>query len=91
MGEMQTQLINKEEIPLLKITDAQTDMSKTWREMLEYGVRLGNQFKGKASISFQTNEGIRTVETTIWSATEHYLSLKGGISIPLKSITDLHF
>lgn len=88
---MNTQLINKEEIPLMKITDAQVDQSAKWREMLEYGVRLGNEFKGKTSISFQTEEGIRTVETTIWSATDKYLSLKGGIIIPLTSIIDLHF
>lgn len=85
------QFINKEDIPFLKIIPAQVNRSAEWKEKLAYGVRLGNEFKGKTTISFQTTEGIRTVETTIWSATEKYISLKGGINIPLNSITDLHF
>lgn len=88
---MHTQTINKEDIPQIKIVNAPEDRSKEWREKLDYGVRLGNEFKGKTVITFQTTEGERTVTTTIWSATDKYINLKGGISIPLTSITDLHF
>jgi hypothetical protein len=50
---------------------------------LDYAVRLGNEHKGKTSISFVSSEGIVQVETTIWSVRDKELSLKGGISIPL--------
>lgn len=91
MGYMTSQLINKEEIPQYSIIKAVVDRTMEWTEKLTYATRLGNEFKAKTTISFQTTDGIKTVETTVWSATEKYISLKGGITIPLTSITDLQF
>ena len=88
---MENNTILKEEIDHFQIVAASIDKSELWIEELTYAVRLGNEFKGKTVITFQTSAGPKTVETTIWSATEHYLSLKGGINIPLKSIIDMHF
>jgi len=83
--------ILKEEIKNYTITTAPQNNSLRWYEELAYATRLGNEFKGKTAITFQTTDGSKTVETTVWSVTEHYIQLKGGINIPLKSIIDIHF
>lgn len=82
-------IIEKENIGNFKLIPAVLDQSALWIEKLAYAVRLGNEFKGKTAISFNTTEGERTVETTVWSLTDRYIQLKGGILIPLASITDV--
>ncbi len=84
-------VILKEDIGQYTIVPADVDRSAQWREQLTYAVRLGNEFKGKTTITFETNEGSRTVETTVWSLTDSFIHLKGGITIPLNSITEVHF
>lgn len=88
---MENAPILKEDIKNYTITTAPKDNSQHWYKELAYAVRLGNEFKGKTTITFQTTDGPKTVETTVWSVTEHYIQLKGGINIPLKSIIDIHF
>jgi hypothetical protein len=83
--------IAKEEIPLFKIIPAFVDNSEYWRTELAYAVRLGNEFKGKTTITFETTQGPKTVETTVWSLSDKYLQLKGGMLIQLNSIIDIHF
>lgn len=84
-------VIEKEEIPSYKIVPAFVDRSDYWQEELQYATRLGNEFKGKTSITFETTEGPRTVTTTVWSVMKDFLQLKGGLNIPLSSIIDIHF
>lgn len=84
-------VIAKEEIPQLKIIPAFVDNTNRWRRELEYAVRLGNEYKGKTHITFETTQGPKEVETTIWSITDDHLQLKGGTLIPLYSIIDIHF
>jgi len=84
-------IIDKESIPDLKIVPAFVDNSEYWQKQLTYAVRLGNEFKGKANITFETTQGPKTVETTVWSVADGFLQLKGGMHIPLKSIIDVHF
>lgn len=84
-------VIAKEEIPLLKIVPAFVDNSERWRKELEYAVRLGNEYKGKTHITFETTQGPKAVETTVWSLSDDYLQLKGGMLIPLQSIIHIHF
>jgi hypothetical protein len=84
-------LIAKEEIPLYKIIPAFVDNSDHWRKELTYATRLGNEFKGKSNITFETTQGPCTVDTTVWSVTDNYLQLKGGLTIPLSSIIEVHF
>lgn len=88
---MMAMLIAKEEIPSVKIVPAFVDNSSRWVDELQYAVRLGNEFKGKTVITFETTQGPRAVETTVWSVTDNYLTLKGGMTIPLSSVIDLHF
>lgn len=84
-------VIAKEEIPDYRIVPAFVDKSDYWLEQLQYAVRLGNEFKGKTVVTFETTRGPRTVETTVWSVADDYITLKGGIAIPLGSIIDLHY
>lgn len=84
-------LIEKEQIPDYKIVPAFVDRTGYWQNELQYAVRLGNEFKGKTAITFETTKGPRTVNTTVWSVTNDFMQLKGGLNIPLKSIIDVHF
>lgn len=84
-------LIEKEEIPDYKIVPAFVDKTDYWKSILNYGVRLGNEFKGKTKITFETTKGPRSVFTTVWSITDRYLHIKGGMVIALASIIDIHY
>ena len=53
---------------------------------------LGNTYKGKVKIYFKNYlHTVFAVETTIWFVNENHISLKGGISIPTKSIVAIDF
>lgn len=56
---------------------------------VDRAVALGNGAKSKVKILFQTKDGIRLVHTTVWAATEDYIILKGGRSIPMDAILDI--
>lgn len=53
---------------------------------LDEACRLGNEFKGKVKIVFQSLEGIHEVHTTIWNVGDDSVSLKGGVFIPIQCI-----
>lgn len=84
-------LIDKENIQQYKIIHADKDRSQELQDKLLAAQRLGNEFKSKVSILFQTEEGPKRVETTVWSATEKYIQLKNGIHIPLTSIIEIDY
>ncbi len=90
-NKMKATMIQKEEIGNYLIVPAPVDRSEELRKELEYAVRLGNEYKGKTIITFQTADGPVTVETTVWSVTEKSIQLKGGIVIPLASIIMVSF
>jgi hypothetical protein len=83
-------IIAKEQIPEYRIVPAFVDRTPVWLDQLQYSCRLGNEFKGKTVITFETTKGPRAVETTIWSVTDNHLMLKGGVEIPLCSVIDLY-
>jgi len=85
------ELIQKELIEVNKIIPADQNHTEELRNKLNSAQRLGNEFKSKADITFNTNEGAKTVSTTVWSVTEKYLQLKNGIHIPLNSLIDIDF
>jgi hypothetical protein len=85
------ELIEKESIEINKIIPAEQNHTEELRNKLNSAQRLGNEFKSKADITFNTNEGAKTVTTTVWSVTENYLQLKNGIHIPLNSLIDIDF
>lgn len=81
----------KEDLPGIHIVPAFVDHSERWQQELLYAARLGNEFKGKTAITFETTSGPCTVETTVWSVTDTDLQLKGGTTIPLNAVIDVHF
>ncbi len=58
---------------------------------LKRAAQLGNIYKTKSKILFRSLEGIFKVETTVWAATENYVSLKGGVLIPIHCIKGVDF
>lgn len=84
-------VIEKETIPDYNIVPAFVDRSDYWQDELQYAARLGNEFKGKTTITFETTQGPKTVQTTVWCVTKDFMQLKGGTLIPLSSIIEVHF
>jgi hypothetical protein len=56
------------------------------KSQLEQAMVLGNASKGKSKITFVTNEGMKKVETTVWSADDLEVELKSGTFIPVHAI-----
>ncbi|WP_131536790.1 hypothetical protein [Pedobacter nototheniae] len=88
---MPVELIEKEHISYLNIISAKEDHSEEIKEKLATVERLGNEFKGKAVITFNTTIGPKRVDTTVWAVSEKYIQLKNNIHIPLKSLIDIDF
>lgn len=85
--------IEKETIPMLKFPErglpkAQHQVmdltSKLLRAML-----LGNNEKTKCSIIFKDNDGLKEVDTTVWSFDAQFVNLKGGITLSMNNIEDV--
>jgi curved DNA-binding protein CbpA len=85
------ELISKESIDLSQIIPAEENHTEELRSKLNSAQRLGNEFKAKADITFNTKQGPKTVNTTVWSVTEKYLQLKSGVHIPLNSLIDIDY
>ncbi len=85
------ELIPKEDIPKYKFTRASEDHSVELQNKLRGAVRLGNEFKSKATITFQTLDGPKRVETTVWTLTEDALQIKNGVVLPLGSLLDIDY
>jgi hypothetical protein len=56
------------------------------RAALERAVQLGNVEKSKVKIVFEDVDGLKFVETTVWSITDDRVILKGDGSIPLRRV-----
>lgn len=85
------ELIEKEAIDISQVVPADQNHTEELRDKLNAAQRLGNEFKSKANITFNTKQGAKTVSTTVWSVTENYLLLKSGIHLPLSSLIDIDF
>lgn len=88
-------LIDKEEIENMKfpqqgITRAKGELETLTRKLNE-AMTLGNVHHSKIKIIFHDSEGLKAVETTVWVAGEDYITLKKGISIPIRNIVDVKF
>ena len=62
---------------------------KLRKYMLERATTLGNAYHSKVIIDFETTDGTKEVDTTIWATTEKHILLKGGITIPIHCILDI--
>lgn len=67
------------------------DAIRLRNSMLQRAQRLGNEFKGKVIIQFVATDGPHEVHTTVWDVTNDYITLKGGVSIPISSISTVGF
>ena len=89
--------IAKEQIPQYKFAQQDTlsaDPSARAQRVanLLRAERLGNAFHGKVRICFKTQENDNcVVDTTVWSAGDDYICLKGGITLPVSAITSVDF
>lgn len=84
-------LIEKEEIGNYKVIKAKEDHTEMLTLKLKNALRLGNEFKTKSTIIFQTDDGLKRIETTIWTLTDGYLQIKSGVVIPLNSLVDIYY
>lgn len=84
-------LIEKEDIGDYKLIPAADTKVDDLLAKLNDAQRLGNEFKSKVSIAFNTEDGPLRVETTVWSLTERYIQIKSGILIPLISILSVEY
>ncbi|MBI2968972.1 MAG: hypothetical protein HYY40_14315 [Bacteroidetes bacterium] len=87
--------IEKENISGLAFPQADVlptdDLRLKRREELFMATTLGNLEHLKVKIIFESAQGTMSVTTTIWATTEKYISLKGGVTIPIHCIYDTVF
>lgn len=88
---MIAELIEKEKVDVTKIIPSHHTLPEESLRRLATASRLGNEFKAKATITFNTTEGAKKVYTTVWSVTEKYIQLKNNIHIPISCIEEIEF
>lgn len=95
-AENKVKLVQKEDLTCFKfakvdvlVDDAKRRLRSIYMKKAEL---LGNGYKGKVKLIFlsETLEP-HAVETTIWAVNEEYISLKGGVNIPTKSVCEIEF
>jgi hypothetical protein len=84
-------LIEKESIPSLHFRNSTIEVhqSNTLRKDLERATSLGNLHHVKVGIVFMDDDGLKRVNTTIWATGSKYISLKGGLWIPISRIIEI--
>lgn len=89
---MQTiDIITKEEISSLRFSSTEVlftaeEVSKRAAD-LQRAQTLGNLLQSKVKLVFKTAVGsFCLVETTVWAVGKDFISLKGGIFIPIRAI-----
>ena len=87
---MEAELIQKEEVVNYHFLPADLKKTEVTKDKLERALRLGNEYKSKTFITFQTDQGPKRIETTVWTLTDEFIQIKGGVTIPLKSLLDIH-
>jgi len=90
-------IVQKEELGGFKfskidVLSNDADRKKLRSIYLKKAEILGNNYKGKVKLTFADDaDNIYAVETTVWVYSEEFVSLKGGVNIPTKSIIDIEF
>lgn len=90
------EIIEKDDIAALQFSqdDVLTDPAAILqrRHDAERATSLGNNYQSKLDIYFKTADGaVKRVYTTVWAAHHEYLTLKAGISLPLRAIIGFDF
>lgn len=89
-------LVQKEQLKAVRFQKLEVLPEKPLRQNRQYKLNramiLGNIDHNKVNIIFKTEDGsLQQVETTIWAVSEDHITLKGGVSIPVRAIIDLEF
>jgi hypothetical protein len=85
------ELIEKEEISNYKFAPSDQTISSELKIKLANAEKLGNAFKSKAILTFQTEDGIKKVETTVWAVSEKFIQLKNDVHRPIASLIDIDY
>ena len=89
MKENTTQ-INHENI--IKLNFVENEVLQSSQEMelrkmdLERAALLGNIFHNKVKIYFESKEGSKEIESTIWACSEKFIALYDSVIIPINCI-----
>ncbi|MCR9174128.1 MAG: hypothetical protein NXI10_16635 [bacterium] len=84
------QLIEKESITSLTFkTREPIQQHPKLMDQIKSATRLGNAYRGKVSIVFHDDDGVKRVETTIWAHGAKYICLKGGMWLPIDRIVEI--
>lgn len=85
-------LFPKEALPTMQFTHLHKGkLPASISADLEEAVILGNGYRGKVTLVFQTKDGDVAVQTTIWQADSQCVTLKGGLTIPTSCIKEVRF
>jgi hypothetical protein len=83
--------IQKENIPQLQfgksdVLENPEDQKKRMTDLYR-SQTLGNLLQSKVKLTFETSDQmVYQVETTVWAVGTDFISLKGGIFIPIRAI-----
>jgi len=87
MERVKLNVIEKESINNLqfKCSEVLPDLTAQQQRQqdLYRGMVLGNAYKSKVKIVFESLAGLNVVTTTIWATTDKNVVLKGGLLIPI--------
>ena len=85
--------VPKEALPALRFPRDPVNLHARHRTSLQRKIHqamvLGNSEHCKCRILFKDNEGLKYVETTVWSADKDRIVLKSGISLPVGRVIDV--
>ena len=88
-------IIPKESIPTLRFPRQPLSLTDEERSAVHYrlyeATRLGNGEHGKCRITFQDDEGVKAVETTVWAYDPENIVLKYGMIIPVGRVLRIEF
>lgn len=86
-------IIPKERISSLRFPKQPLSLSEDQRQenlrKMADATRLGNAEHGKCRIVFEDDEGVKAVETTIWTFDPDNIVLKYGMTIPVARVVSV--
>jgi len=90
LEEKRSNLIDKEHVASLKFSEQEVLLSKDDKLHREHdlnnALKLGNNYKHKVKIFFKDSESYKHIETTVWQLDKNMLTIKGGVTIPIRSV-----
>lgn len=93
MERVRLNVIEKENIRNLQFKNQEVlqdnNDQKRREQDLHRAMLLGNGYKGKVKIVFESLAGLNMVNTTIWATTDKNVVLKGGLLIPICCIMEV--